>query len=55
MTEHVLCVLPETTVADVARLLRSHRVHHVLVTEGEKLCGIASAFDLMSLIEDLEA
>ncbi len=52
MTEHVLCVLPETTVADVARMLRSHRVHHVLVTEGEKLCGIASAFDLIALIEN---
>jgi CBS domain-containing protein len=52
MTEHVLCVLPETTVADVARMLRSHRVHHVLVTEGEEIRGIASAFDLISLIED---
>ena len=52
MTEHVLCVLPETTVAEVARMLRSHRVHHVLVTEGEELCGIASAFDLIALIEN---
>jgi len=51
MTEHVLCVAPETPVADVAQLLRSHRVHHVLVTEGEELCGIASTFDLIALIE----
>ena len=52
MTEHVLCVLPETSVVDVARLLRSHRVHHILITQGEELRGIASAFDLLSLIEN---
>ena len=39
-------------VADVARMLRSHRVHHVLVAEGEELRGIASAFDLIALIEN---
>ena len=52
MTEQVLCVLPETPVADVARLLRSHRVHHVLVSRGDELCGIASAFDFIDLIQD---
>ena len=52
MTEHVLCVLPQTSVADVARMLRSHRIHHVLITQGDQLKGIASAFDLLSLIEN---
>ena len=52
MTEQVLCVAPETPVAEVARLLRSHRVHHVLISQGEKICGIASAFDLLDLIQD---
>jgi CBS domain-containing protein len=52
MTEQVLCVAPDAPVGEVARLLRAHRVHHVLISQGDELCGIASAFDFMDLIPD---
>ena len=52
MTEQVLCVLPETPVSDVARMLRARQLHHVLVTQADELCGIASTFDLIALVQD---
>lgn len=35
-----------------ARIMRNHRIHHLVVTEDRKAVGIVSAFDLMYLIED---
>ncbi len=52
MTEQVLCVLPQTRVSEVARLLRARQLHHVLVTQADELCGIASTFDLIALVQD---
>ena len=52
MTQEVVCVAPETPVRSIARTLRKQKVHRVLVTEQDKLCGLVSTFDLMALLED---
>lgn len=35
-----------------ARIMRNHRIHHVLVTEEQSVVGIVSSFDLLRLVED---
>lgn len=35
-----------------ARLMRKHRVNHVVVTHEKKIVGILSSFDLLELVED---
>lgn len=35
-----------------ARIMRNHRIHHLLVTHEQKVVGIVSSFDLLALIED---
>lgn len=51
MTEEVVSVTPETSVPEVARTMRSQRIHRVLVTQGGQLVGLLSSFDLISLLE----
>ena len=36
----------------VARIMRNHRLHHVVVTENKAVVGIVSASDLLQLVED---
>ncbi|MHC4390965.1 MAG: CBS domain-containing protein [Planctomycetota bacterium] len=35
-----------------ARIMRNHKLHHVVVTHEKKVVGIVSAFDLLKLVED---
>ena len=35
-----------------ARLMRNHKIHHVVVTHEQQVVGMLSAFDLLSLVED---
>ncbi|MTB50944.1 HPP family protein [Lewinella sp. W8] len=35
-----------------ARIMRNHRIHHLIVTHEGKVSGIISAFDLMQLVEN---
>ena len=35
-----------------ARIMRNHHIHHVVVTEGKKVVGIVSAYDLLRLVEE---
>ena len=35
-----------------ARIMRNHRIHHVIVTEAQSVVGIVSSFDLLRLVED---
>ena len=35
-----------------ARLMRKHRVNHVVVTHEKKIVGILSSFDLLQLVEE---
>jgi CBS domain-containing protein len=52
MARRVLTVSPQTPVPDVARMLRENGIHRVFVSEGGRLLGVISAFDLLRLVED---
>jgi len=56
MTKDPICVAPDTSVREIAALIRKHRIHRVLVAspgpEGQlEIAGIISLFDLVSLLE----
>ncbi|MGK0188341.1 MAG: CBS domain-containing protein [Verrucomicrobiales bacterium] len=35
-----------------ARIMRNHKIHHLVVTDENKIVGIVSSFDLLKLVED---
>jgi CBS domain-containing protein len=35
-----------------ARIMRNHKIHHLVVTDEGEVVGMVSAFDLLELIED---
>ena len=35
-----------------ARIMRNHRIHHVVVTHEKKVVGLISSFDLLRLVEE---
>lgn len=35
-----------------ARVMRNHKIHHVVVTHEQEVVGIISSFDLLKLVED---
>jgi CBS domain-containing protein len=51
MTENVITVAPDAPLSEVARTLRFHKIHRVLVAEEGRLVGLISSFDLIGLIE----
>lgn len=51
MTAGSLFVDVDAPIPDVARTFRQHRVHRVLVVEGDALAGIISTLDLVGLLE----
>lgn len=52
MTTDVYKVPAYNDVQVAARIMRKHRIHHVVVTHEQKLVGIISSFDLLHLIQD---
>lgn len=52
MTKNVLSVPLYSDVHIAARVMRNHKIHHVVVTHEQQLVGILSAFDLLKLVED---
>jgi CBS domain-containing protein len=50
MTEKVVAATPATTVREAANLMRGHAVNCLPVFKGEKLQGIVTTLDLLSLI-----
>jgi CBS domain-containing protein len=52
MTEGVRQVSAYDDVSAAARVMRKHKIHHVVVTHEKKVVGILSSFDLLSLVED---
>ena len=52
MTERVYKVPAYNDVSVAARVMRKHRIHHVVVTHEQKVVGIISSFDLLRLVED---
>jgi CBS domain-containing protein len=56
MTDKVETVTTRTTVAEAAHAMRQHRVHHLVVVDGEAVVGIVSSFDLLRVLaEGVEA
>ena len=51
MSQDVISVPPNASIAEVARKLRSHRVHRVLVATNDAFVGLISTFDLLALLE----
>jgi len=51
MSPDVISVAPDASVAEVARTLRQHHVHRVLVAKDEAFVGLISTFDLIALLE----
>ena len=51
MTQKVYTVPQYDDVSIAARVMRNHRIHHVIVTHEQQVVGIISAFDLMKLVE----
>lgn len=52
MTEKVYSVPQYEDVSIAARVMRNHRIHHVVVTHEQAVVGVLSAFDLLKLVED---
>jgi CBS domain-containing protein len=51
MTRDAVWVEPETSVSEIARVLRENRIHRVLVVKKDALMGIVSSFDLIQVLE----
>jgi CBS domain-containing protein len=49
MTKETVSVPPDASLRQVATTLCEHRVHRVLVVEGQRLLGIISSFDFVEL------
>ena len=54
MTRQLQCIDLEAPARLAARVMRNHRLHHLLVTQGDELVGILSAFDLLRLVDEPE-
>lgn len=52
MRTEILMVAPDEPLASVASKMQGNRVHRVLVTEGAKLLGIVSTFDILSVVAE---
>jgi predicted transcriptional regulator len=52
MTENVYTVPQYNDVSVAARVMRNHKIHHVIVTHEKKVVGIISSYDLLKLVED---
>ena len=51
MTEKVYVIPQYEEVSVAARMMRNHRIHHLVVTHEGAVVGILSSFDLMKLVE----
>ncbi|HLE20493.1 MAG TPA: CBS domain-containing protein, partial [Vicinamibacteria bacterium] len=52
MSTNVYTVTPDADVRTAAQMMRHYRLHHVVVTDGDRVVGILSSFDLLRLIEE---
>ncbi len=52
MTKKVYVVPKYEDTSIAARVMRNHKIHHVVVTHEKEVVGILSAFDLLKLVED---
>ena len=52
MAEGVYKVPAYNNVDIAARIMRKHKIHHVVVTHEQQIVGIISSFDLLQLVEN---
>jgi CBS domain-containing protein len=52
MTQGVFTIPKYADVHLAARMMRNHRIHHLIVTHEQEIVGILSSFDLLRLIEN---
>ncbi len=52
MTEKVYTVPVYDDTSIAARIMRNHHIHRVVVTHEQKVVGMLSAFDLLTLVEE---
>jgi CBS domain-containing protein len=51
MTEGAITIDVDAEVPEIARTLREGRIHRLVVTEGGRMRGILTTFDLLALLE----
>jgi CBS domain-containing protein len=51
MTNKVYTIPEYDDVSVAARIMRNHKIHHLMVTKDKGLVGIISSFDLLKLVE----
>lgn len=51
MTRDIVVVPAYNDVSVAARVMRKHKIHHVIVTHEKQVVGLISSFDLLKLIE----
>ena len=51
MSSNVTVVPAYNDASVAARIMRKHKIHHVVVTHEKKVVGIISSFDLLKLVE----
>lgn len=51
MSKNVYTIPDYEDVAVAARIMRNHKIHHLIVTTDKKVIGVISSFDLLQLIE----
>lgn len=54
MTTEVITLTPESTLSDAREILLKKRVHHIPVTEGKKLVGMITSWDIFKLGKSAE-
>lgn len=52
MAHEPLTVHPADGPHVAARIMRNHRIHHVVVVDDHRVTGMVSTFDLLRLVED---
>lgn len=52
MREKVYTIPQYDEVSTAARVMRNHRIHHLVVTHEKEVVGVLSAFDLLKLVEE---
>ena len=51
-SEHIYQVPAYNDVSVAAKIMRKHKIHHVIVTHEKEVVGIISSFDLLKLLDD---
>jgi len=52
MTQRVYKLPAYNDVSAAARVMRKHKIHHVVVTHEKAVTGIISSFDILKVVED---